>query len=410
MNSFPDGVILITKKGGKVALINQFTPAELDFQRIHEDLMMNAFPKAFPQEKQSKVFAFTVDDTIAYTWSFKLGSDIHSIIVLSSKPYPSMFFDLLDEADKDCPSEYTQLNENSRFELIVSFIESWRFVDNEEILYSSIDQCRTVKPSEVDFNAFDPYHYFAKDTDYTSLWKAMLLNKGILVKGDDEESISRGVMSLVGLVKPFSFTGKILITNNKYDNRIFDTKAGYSIIGITEDCCKVSEFKRSFGEIISIDTKTGTNIDTVIIHKKQKLLFDLMLTIANRNLETNPYHELIGKRIVTDEIDNPMCAAMKKKTLTFPELRKFELTKTMSLWREERLYRSELRESFLSNDPSETVEKIESKDLPLTLSIVNQLKEMYPDDLHFQSVMRKHRRLIEAKIGIVNRRQSDSDV
>ena len=135
-----------------------------------------------------------------------------------------------------------------------------------------------------------------------------------------------------------------------------------------------------------------------------------METISNRNLETDPYHELLSRRLVTDDIDTVMCPQMKKKTLTFSELRIFETTRLVSEWMNGRTYRPELRESFLSNTPSEIVEKIETKDLPLALSAVNSIKAMFPNDSHFQSVMKKHRRLIEDRLGQINRRSSDSEL
>lgn len=410
MKDFAEGCVLVTYKAGKASFITAFTPDDLDLQIFNQDFYSCAFPQNISKGTQSSVFAFTVGSMTAYTWSFQYGSNVDSIIILSSLPYPHLFLNLLSEVSQNCPANDTNFDEDTRFNLVVSFINSWKLQAEGKVLYSSIEASGYFGLSNFGYSSIDPYHYFGKDTDYTKIWKSLLLNQGVAVIGDDESSICQGVFSLLGLFEPFKFNGEYLITNNPKDSRLFDTSKKYSIVGILTNNFNASKYKRKFGICLQIDTKTGQELDTIIIHKKQKLLYDLMETISNRNLETDPYHELLSRRLVTDDIDTVMCPQMKKKTLTFSELRIFETTRLVSEWMNGRTYRPELRESFLSNTPSEIVEKIETKDLPLALSAVNSIKAMFPNDSHFQSVMKKHRRLIEDRLGQINRRSSDSEL
>ena len=99
---------------------------------------------------------------------------------------------------------------------------------------------------------------------------------------------------------------------------------------------------------------------------------------------------------------------MKAKTLEFLELRAFEKTKTFQEWNKERIFRDELRNSFLSVSPNEAISTLKDEELSVAYEKVLDILSMNPTDEHYRSVLRKHRRSLERRFGSTLIHSSDS--
>ena len=135
---------------------------------------------------------------------------------------------------------------------------------------------------------------------------------------------------------------------------------------------------------------------------------ELMETISDRNLENCPYHEITGQAVVTEDIDDVLCPEMKMKTMTFNELREFERTETFVEWMEPRVYRQQLRNSFLSVQPREAVSRLGDEDVEVAYMGVKHMLAANPNDSHLRSVLRKHRRELEGRLDQLESHSSDS--
>ena len=353
------------------------------------------------------VYAFTNADSVCYVYTFITNNLHYSILLLTKKNYPKLFMDFFNDANKYF-EKHQDTDAQCRFNVIWTLMQCW--VEEEgNINTFSFGKSINYKTNQLVYNQFEPSSYFSSKTDYVKLWKNVLLNKKILIIADKTEDLAPSVFSVIGIISPFEYKGSFMIKSTKnVDNFMIQIPKDVSIVGLLKDDLKYLSKSIRFDMVLTVQKNKGKEKDTVIVKKKAKLLRDLMITITDRNLETDPYHELCQRRIVTDDIDQVLCPEMKAKTLEFSELREFEKTKTFQDWNSPRIFRDELRNSFLSVSPSEAISSLEDSELPVAYEKVLDILRMNPSDEHLCSVLRKHRRSLEKKLGTTINHSSDS--
>lgn len=357
----------------------------------------------------NRVFSITHDLYVLHIWNFTCDNENCAIVISTKTNFHYLFINLLKNAQNYFKNTECTQNSESRFNIILSFISSWFINENQEINALTFNGIDTFKVSNIGFSSFELSEYFDSKTDYTKPWKSMILNRGVLVISKDIEDVAPAVFSVLGLVSPFEFKGKFLITTNSSDKRIYDNRRKYSIVGLVTPNAKISNEFANFGMILRVKKNSGKLEDTRIVHKRQKLLYDELKEISDRNIERDPYHELLNKKVISEELETIICEQMKKKTLTVPELMEFEETKTFQYWICNRQYRGKLRNSFLSALPLDVVSKLNDEDLEKAYSKIIILREMFCNDRHFLKVLKKHKTLIGRKLGKNNVQSPSSD-
>lgn len=356
-----------------------------------------------------RIFAITSDPYVLHVWNFHFHNENYAIVISTLTSFHSLFINLL----KNMQDYFGNVDKNQdatcRFNIIMSFISSWLINENNQVSALGINGPGIYSASDIGFSSFEPSLYFNSKTDYVSLWKSVILNNRILIISENIEDIAPAVFSVIGLSSPFEYKGKYLITTNQYDKRISNNRLNYPIVGVVGKNIKTAEFQKYFSNIIKVEPNSGKLNDTIIVHKKMKLLYDEICVISDRNLENDPYYELLNKRIITPDLDAIICDKMKQKTLTVPELMTLETTETFQYWLHQRIYRSNLRNSFLSVIPSEAVNSLSDDDLDKAYGHIIALRKLFQNDFHFQHVLRKHKTLIARRIGMNNVHSYSSD-
>ena len=353
------------------------------------------------------VYAFTNTNRVCYVYTFVTNNLHYSILLLTKKSFPKLFMNFFEDA-KNYFDSAEEADAQCRFNVIWTLMQCWVEEDGNLNLFS-FGNLLNMKTSQLGYDQYEPSSYFSSKTNYVKLWKSVLLNKKILIIANRTEDLAPAVFSVIGIVSPFEYKGRFMIKSTKnVDNVMITVPKDASIIGLLKDDLKYLSKNIHFDMVLRVETNRGKEKDTVIVKKKAKLLRDLMITITDRNLETDPYHELCNRQIVTDDIDDVLCPEMKAKTLEFSELREFEKTKTFQNWNRPRLFRGELRSSFLSVSPSEAIGSLQEYELPMAHEKVMDLLRLNPSDEHLCSVLRKHRRSIERKLGSNIKHSSDS--
>ncbi|EAY07172.1 hypothetical protein TVAG_197850 [Trichomonas vaginalis G3] len=373
------------------------------------DLIFQIFINNQAMYHIDRIFAITSDPYVLHVWNFHFHNENYAIVISTLTSFHSLFINLL----KNMQDYFGNVDKNQdatcRFNIIMSFISSWLINENNQVSALGINGPGIYSASDIGFSSFEPSLYFNSKTDYVSLWKSVILNNRILIISENVEDIAPAVFSVIGLSSPFEYKGKYLITTNQYDKRISNNRLNYSIVGVVGKNIKTAEFQKYFSNIIKVEPNSGKLNDTIIVHKKMKLLYDEICVISDRNLENDPYYELLNKRIITPDLDAIICDKMKQKTLTVPELMTLETTETFQYWLHQRIYRSNLRNSFLSVIPSETVNSLSDDDLDKAYGHIIALRKLFQNDFHFQHVLRKHKTLIARRIGMNNVHSYSSD-
>jgi len=408
--AFLEGIVVLERSSNGFVRIVLSDPSDFCLVAQLEVVSLCSFPFFSSESKSDKIFTFTTDSYYCYGYNVLISGSFYSIVLFANYLMPNLYKMLLKNIDMFFVKQCIGFDIKYLVSIIKTLVIQWTVDPNNDMCAYMFDSTYKVKaPKCLLFDEYDPLSYFSCTTEFINVWKCLMTKKTVLVMCDSPEILEDSIYSLLSLVTPFVFKDPILLTYNKYDPRLYDNSKSYSIIGV------VSSTDISIPHSVHIvlhASKTSIKLSSqelIITKKKASLLYEIICHISDRNLETDPYHELLGFPIIGEDINDIMSSEMKRKTLNYQELKTFESTKTFQGWSISRRFRSIVRDAFLSSSAKELMVKKTTDELKAILKYIPFIIKAYPNDNHLKSVFKNHRRIILEITGSNSDASDDSE-
>ncbi|KAH0795792.1 hypothetical protein GPJ56_000293 [Histomonas meleagridis] len=255
------------------------------------------------------------------------------------------------------------------------------------------------------YKSFNPIKWLGPNADLQQIWHALLSNKGILVYGSNAYHVSNAIFSILSLASPVRYVEDYLIYTRLGDPRFAEVIEGsrkYKVVGTTNilalERCNQFEVTIILPERVQNPNKNSSNEIRNKIEKRETRLLGKVLDIIDRKLETDPYFSLLLKEFSVVDLYNLQPKKKESKKLKFEEILDFMKTKTFISWRKKVVFRSTLRDGFLSTPPDKAINENNPIVLKKMLKMVKYLINKNKEDLHFIAVLKKHKHILKQMI------------
>ncbi|KAH0794588.1 hypothetical protein GPJ56_001613 [Histomonas meleagridis] len=388
---FCDCIVLLQKYSSGAIYPIEIVPSD-DFQDFFFHIQLNSFPSN--TEITDAVYAFTVPkDRLCYSWVFVYEEKHYSIVYVTHKFIPKLYFDFI----QDAINSYNDCNPKERFALSFSLIQSWRFNKPTNILTmnspSKLNQEIYLQSKYLCFEDFDPLEIFPY-SNLVDLWKALITGAGVMIISDTPEDLSYGVFAAISLLSPLQYLDPILITTSNQDPRLKHCE-DYSIVGITSNINNVSS--RKYGITIIAKRKSGKSLDETVenIRKKSRLLAEFMIYMMDSALVADPFNDILENTFTdTDTTEFIGKYNTGDIVITDEDVKKFACTNTIKKWRSSIIFRKSFRNNFLGREPLEVLKgKPKSKLLEIKEKLP-LIQKKFEKDEHVLAVLKTYKRNI----------------
>ena len=355
MNQFFDSCCLIEYSRSNGSKIIKTLPKNLDLKEDLPILLSCCFPEKLIQ---SSIHSFSLTYHICFSWSFLFNDTYYSIVILSKHCFAYLFCQFLKNVEKN----YLKLDPLISFLKIFELLNSWKISKLNELLLNYPDHQFTtpLDSSHSFYFQFEPTIFLNKNAPFDEIWNCLLTNKGILIVGESAEIVSKTIFSLLSIIAPLKYSEPILVYTRLGDPRFAEIINGnlkWKIVGTTNKL--VIERCKQFKLILNIETKSSYPLPEIRINlqKRTSKILKNFEIFMNRNLEIDPYSELIGNNLNEKQLleiyPQSNSKKLSPKRLTIDELKKFQNSLSFLDWKKHNLSRRQFRETFLSFNPND---------------------------------------------------------
>lgn len=393
MTVFCDACCLFELNNDEIKCISTYYPQNFDFEGQLDIITVNSFPDTYMPQA---FYCFTTSKHFCYVWMFTYNKKRFSIILISQKIYPYLFFRFLEDMQDSITKQAIDIDPEMRLTLIWSTLASWHITSKDEAIIQFTEQPFQVdmKMIEKNYNQYCPFKYFGTETNFTLIWKCVYIDARILVLGSPKDPyiLSKAVFGVTCMSGSFPFQGPILIAISENDPRLFGDISKYKLVATTN---KTSHLENQFGLEITINPSFEYYENAKeIVRVKNKKMLRITEYLIDRQLLIDPYSEFFEKSIICDDLTKSMSKKLQQMTLNIDEFRLFAQTEKLRVWRKENRMRPSFRDSFLSSVPEEVLSKKTTEELIQCRGFLDEIAKNYINDIHVQSVVRTHRKII----------------
>ena len=394
-----DVICLVKYTRDKGPIIIEKNPSTFELNQQEVIITSCSFPENSKQP--TAIFTFSNDFSLCYSYSFIYENENYSVTICSHFLISDCYLKLL-ETVKEKMENQTPLE---KFHEVSDLLLKWKVKQNKFFAYyAGSEEIGQVNfNAKANFDSFHPNEWIDKKTDMLNLWKNLICGKNILVFGESPSIVSNCVLSILSLLAPMKYTDKFLPFTRFGDPRFAELINGskkWKVVGTTNDLVlsrceqfnliiKLNGNKKPYGSSKSKEDE---------IRKKESSLLGKLVKLIDYKIRKDPYFDLLMKPISKDDIIK--CGIKCKGTeLSFDDIYNFIQLDSFTNWRKNIVFRSSLRESFLSISPETVINETDPKILKTMLTHLNNLKNTYKDDVHYFAVLSKHAKIIMNKLG-----------
>ncbi|OHT13295.1 hypothetical protein TRFO_16625 [Tritrichomonas foetus] len=400
MSRFCSAMVLCEQTSDSLTYLKAVNPADFDFENDLDIIINNAFYSI--ERMPDLIYSFVAREYFCYNWVLEGGDSLHSIIILSRLNIPSLYFTFFNTLREELPKNKNEVDPLVIFDYAYSLITSWKWVARYKVLvhYPKNTCYLELNKNTIFFPEFNPYKYFQfKEVD--EMWKALLTGSGLHIVAENPEILSAATYAACSLLDPIQFLEKVLITMNPDDERLQHTN-DYGIISTTPNV--EIDSLRNIG--LAVEAKLlnpGFDIEAARndLQSKTCSIIDVLVSLMDRVLRTNPYNDILEAPYITDDLENLF--DMSKENSKFRILppiafRKMEYTKSIASYRRGILFRSSFRHNFLSMKPEEALRGMSKQHLMVISNQLDKLAKKFETDKHFVSVINVHKKIIKKSL------------
>lgn len=411
MDPYIDGIVLLEFSRSIGPHIIKSSPNDLNIGKSQPIIEICGFPENNSQN--DIIFSITTASHLDFVWYFSLHNQLYSIVIINNLIFASPYLDFL----KSIKDNSEELNEIQRFEKVVDLLSRWT-INNHVVHIQNFNSDNFLKiNSQVTFSAFSPDKYLLKFLDvdkFYELWHALFTNSGILVVGDDQETLTYVSFSIFSLISPYIYSEQMLISTRLGDPRFADVISGkndYPFVATTNRLvlqrCKQFKVVIDLGStpLSSFSNKSNNFYKKMLEHASKRVshIFD---KIISSMYENDPFFNILNiplERKVIDFFFNTFEDDEKfnqKLTLTTDEAMKFCQTRTFFRWKSDQEC-NDIRTHILSISPDVALRNRSEEQLEKIRKELLRLQESFKDDYHMNHVLNCYFQLIEEQIGPV---------
>ena len=371
-----------------------YRPLTLQLGAETEFLIQNCVPNA--PKKGPSYYAFSLMNYTGFTVLFEKDEIRYSLVIVSSHLYPSLYFEYLHEALK-----YILAKEISIEQAVDYFWEQlsqWKLVFYEKCNLPFPYDIRSKKLNDVSnaFGNYDPWTTFPNHMRLFTVWRALLICASIKIVADDEELLTKAVFSVLSLLEPYKYCGKVLIILDSHDKRLKDAPK-YPIVGILK-----RNNTPSIGSFSCVITQSSVlEGDYSPMRKDQyERMEKIQLAhsyLLDRALLLNPYNDLLELPYLNDDFEKELKPS-SNALISAQEMRLFLKTDTSHWFRKMNCFRDAFRNALLSVPVEDFTKSCTKEQLEKIYQIIPKLRSIYSNDAHVISVLKTHYKVINQLI------------
>lgn len=395
MATFWESLHLIKYDRTQGPIIIRKFPVECEELEEKQSFLNCSFPES--NQTRNSIYSFSIPKRLCHTWEFQQGEDLYSFVIVTRNCLSFLFLEFL----KSCKKSSITMTTDERFDMILDLLNKWKFEGNYakiHVFYPDSDFIADIEQDHVFYQQFDPSAFISQDTKVIEeIIKSILTNKGVLLVGDTAEMVSSAGYALMSLFEPMKFSENYLLYTRYGDQRFADVINGekkWKFVCTTNQLAV--ERCKQFKTVVIVPKRSNQIIPEIkqTVHKKMGKLLKRIENLFNRNLEIDPYSDIINKPLTKEQIEEISPAL----GLNAKEMEIFTESNMIKEWRSNMIVRPQLRESLLSNMPGSVVEKHTDEELAIAYKFLLDTKKRVKGDKHIKAVVSLHIKLIRERL------------
>ncbi|KAK8890365.1 hypothetical protein M9Y10_035140 [Tritrichomonas musculus] len=416
-------VILIKRVSDEMPKIVSLWPN--NFSLGDEDLYFKASVNIHENSSSPSVFLFNTPMYSCISLNFEYNMINYSLVTLTEYPFFHFYKEIFQIACKDFQKNHSDSTPINRFYYIVTPISSipksstpnsiifleasmeplsislqcfLPFSPHLVITFPSKEFEYTFTPNTFSYRDFDPTLFF-NPTQCYFIWRALFMNQPILFYSKNPIIGSTSVIAAASLLSPLPFTDEMCLWLTETDPRFISVinEESKLMIAATNSASLV-EANEHFKHVIYLDIEANNLPQDADIVKQLFTKMRRALILANAEFdrvvtEVDPYYDLIGGKLCTDQFAQTLKSYSKYDIPTIEEFKEWENTVSFKNWRRKRTIENCFRDGVLNTDPRAVFENKTKDEVEKIFSKMGELMEKYSNDTHVIAVLKKHKRI-----------------
>jgi hypothetical protein len=337
----------------------------------------------------STVFCFNVATSYEFTWAFRYGYKSAALVAVSSRFWPSLFFDFW-RAVADCfpPERSEDSDPMCRFGFVKSLLATWA-MRNDVVHVTYPLESFSMKAQDcanwmANFSIGPLYPHGAR------IWRELLANQSILIIATTPEIACAAVIAALSLLKPYRYSDPFLLHTTRKDIRSPRISEGYyKLVGTTDQDFDPAPFDMVIairGNKFEDDPELKYQCQ-----RKTERYFAILMSLMNYELLKNPYFDILEYPIDIEKVQNT-------KDADRDLLVKMQRGAIFRDWRKLVIVRDQVRTAFVSTPPEQAMEYVTPENCQKALDCLTKIEEAFPGDFHLMAVLKKHRTMLKKKM------------
>ena len=403
-SEFLDGAFLFVDQSSMKSAV-KIVPDGYDLGVAYQSVIANAFP--YDRCTTTLVYAFTIEKHICYSWTFRFGEDMYSIVLVGRIRTPDLYLNFLRDMANSVAEQKRVIEPEVLLTLVASLISSWHFMESgNEVLvqYSKKPFVVELGPERLWLRRFKPYQCFPILFDFVAVWKALMTGERILIVGrsDRPEMLTTAFFGVLAMCRAIPYHERVALIPNHADPRNIEELASCKVIAASAEYVKNCDLGQ-----FSVIAKLGDNMEPENdladedIEKRNNKLESIICFLLKINLGMDPYSDILKKPFITDDLRKQMSDKTMQYVLDVDQLFQFQEMYSTQEWRKSMLWKSDFRDKFLSMQPDEALDNKTVDELRICQNALKDMEVKFAGDRLMDINIRKHRKYLEKKLRCV---------
>ena len=401
-SEFLEAAFLFVDHKSSLRYAMRIIPEGYDLGKEYQSVIANAFP--YERCTATHVYAFTIEERICYSWTFRFEEETHAIVLVGRVPAPHLYLNFLRDMADSVAEQKRVIDPDVLLTLVTSIMSSWHFMENGNEVLVQYSQ----KPFVVELGSprrwlrqFKPYQHFELLFDFIGLWKALMTGERILIVGPKEKpEVQTTVMfGVCGMCGAIPYREKVMLMPNCGDPRNMEDLSDYKVVVtsskyLQKNCADTFAVVAEVGEALEPENDLAAED----INSRNVKLESIICFLLKIHLGMDPYSDVLKKPYVTDDLRQQMSEKTMKYVLDVDQLFKFQALKSAQMWRDSMLWKSDFRDKFLSMQPDEALGNKTREELLICRDALDEVEKRFPGDLLMTLNIKKHRKYLKQKL------------
>ena len=368
-----------------------YQPLTTQFGSETEYLIQNCVSN--PPKSTPNYYAFSLLNYTGFSVLFEKDEKFYSLVIISSFLYPSLYFEYLHEAFKFIISKGLSLEES--LDYFWKQLSQWKLIFHEKVNLPFPFDIRSKKLNDFSnaFENYDPWTTFPNHMRLYTAWRALIICASIKIIADDEVTLTKAVFSLLSLLEPYKYSGKVLLILDSHDRRLKNADK-YPIVGVLKNIDQ--SVVGNFSCVLTQSQVLEDDYDQLRKDQFERMekIQSAHLYLLDSALLTNPYNDLLELPYIKNDIEKEL-KTNSNTLISSNELRLFLKTDTAIWFRKMNIFRDSFRNALLSVPIEDFIKNSTKEQLEKILEFIPKLRIIYKNDAHVISVLKIHSKSID---------------